>query len=85
MQKNKNSFIFSILLEEKLIKRSKIIPPIKNLKDVNCNGDQCSIAIFCGTKVEPHTTEAINKRINPLIFEKSFKTRNYFGSFFSKT
>ena len=60
------------------------MPPIKNLNDVNCKGDQKSIAIFCGTKVEPQTNEAINNKIDPLILDSDIKL-NYLASFVSIT
>ena len=49
------------------------MPPIKNLNDVNCKGDQKSIAIFCGTKVEPQTNEAVNNKTDPLILDSDIK------------
>ena len=45
-KKIENSLKDSTFSEEKLMNENKIIPPIKNLTDVNCKGDQSSIAIF---------------------------------------
>ena len=67
-----------------LTNNNKIIPPIKNLNDVNCKGDQKSIAIFCGTKVEPQTNEAVNNKTDPLILDSDIKL-NYLASFVSIT
>ena len=41
-----NSKLDLMFFGENLIKENRIIPPIKNLKEVNCSADQSCIAIF---------------------------------------